>query len=142
MSKIFKYGEIYFNSKPIIKNSELFEVNFLKNIDENKETDFKIENAPQKEEKTLEKMKNAPQKEEKVPPKIENAPQNKKVKIEQRREKILEILQTAQYTKRVELSKLLGVSIDTVKRDLSYLKIKGVIEYKGSAKNGKWVIKK
>ena len=142
MSKIFKYGEIYFNSKPIIKNGELFEVNFLKNIDENKETDFKIENAPQKEEKALEKMKNAPQKEEKVPPKIENAPQNKKVKIEQRREKILKILQTAQYTKRVELSKLLGVSIDTVKRDLSYLKIKGVIEYKGSAKNGKWVIKK
>lgn len=89
-------------------------MNFLKNIDENKETDFKIENAPQ----------------------------NKKVKIEQRREKILKILQTAQYTKRVELSKLLGVSIDTVKRDLSYLKIKGVIEYKGSAKNGKWVIKK
>lgn len=62
MSKIFKYGEIYFNSKPIIKNGELFEVNFLKNIDENKETDFKIENAPQKEEKVPPKIKKSPSK--------------------------------------------------------------------------------
>ena len=49
-------------------------------------------------------------------------------------EKNLKILYTNQFTKRVELSELLGVSIDTIKRDLSYLKIEGIVEYVGCKK--------
>ena len=125
MNKIFKYGKIYFNSEPIIENGELFKVSFLKNIDENKEIIFKIENVPQNAFTNK-----------------ENAPQSKKSEIEQRRKKILKILYTNQFTKRVELSELLGVSIDTIKRDLSYLKAEGIVEYIGGAKNGKWVVEK
>ncbi len=57
-------------------------------------------------------------------------------------EKNLKILYTHEFTKRVELSELLGVSIDTIKRDLSYLKAEGIVEYIGGAKNGKWVVEK
>ena len=141
MSKIFKYGKIYFNSEPIIENGELFEVSFLRNIDENEENaPEKIKYALQIDKNALENWKNALTKKEKSLEKLENAPQNKKVKMEQRREKIVEILQINQFTKRMDLSELLGVSIDTVKRDLSYLKNKRIIEYKGSAKRGKWIV--
>ena len=40
------------------------------------------------------------------------------------------------------LMKLLGVSKSTVRRDITFLKKLGKLEYKGSARSGYWIVKK
>lgn len=40
-----------------------------------------------------------------------------------------------------KISKMLGVSEATIKRDISQLRKMGVIEYVGSSRMGKWIVK-
>lgn len=40
-----------------------------------------------------------------------------------------------------KISKLLGVSEATIKRDISQLRKMGMIEYVGSSRMGKWIVK-
>ena len=58
-----------------------------------------------------------------------------------RLERIIEIILENPHITRTELSSLLGVSEATIKRDLSELNKRGKIEYIGSSKAGKWVVK-
>ncbi len=130
MNKIFKYGKMYFNSEPIIENEELFKVSFLKNG---------IEGGRKGEDKDVKKVENAPQNLENAPQKDKNI--SKKVKMEERRKEIIKLLKSNENIKKTELVKLLDISIDTVKRDLKYLKERNVIEYIGNSRNGKWIVK-
>ena len=56
-------------------------------------------------------------------------------------ERIIEIILDNPHITRIELSSLLRVSEATIKRDLSELNKRGEIEYIGSSKAGKWVVK-
>ena len=123
MNKIFKYGKMYFNSEPIIENEELFKVSFFKNG---------IEGVRKVEDKGVERVENAPQKDKNI---------SKKIKMEERRKEIIKLLKSNENIKKTELVKLLDISIDTVKRDLKYLKERNVIEYIGNSRNGKWIVK-
>lgn len=40
-----------------------------------------------------------------------------------------------------KISKILGVSEATIKRDISKMRKMGVIEYVGSSRMGKWIVK-
>ena len=151
MNKIFKYGKMYFNSEPIIENEELFKVSFFKNgIEGVRKVEDKgverVENAPQNLENAPQNLENAPQNLENAPQNLENAPQkdkniSKKIKMEERRKEIIKLLKSNENIKKTELVKLLDISIDTVKRDLKYLKERNVIEYIGNSRNGKWIVK-
>ena len=56
-------------------------------------------------------------------------------------EKIIEIILDNPHITRAELSRLLGVSEASIKRDVSELNKSGKIEYLGSSKAGKWIVK-
>ena len=73
------------------------------------------------------------------PQKVGNEPQ--KAVRQHRLERIIEIILDNPHITRIELSSLLGVSEATIKRDLSELNKRGKIEYIGSSKAGKWVVK-
>ncbi len=66
---------------------------------------------------------------------------SQKSKITLRREKILNLLRYNSNTTASDLSKILEVSISTVNRDIEWLRKNDVLEYIGSSKGGKWVVK-
>ena len=73
------------------------------------------------------------------PQKAGNEPQ--KAVRQHRLERIIEIILDNPHITRIELSSLLRVSEATIKRDLSELNKRGKIEYIGSSKAGKWIVK-
>ncbi len=62
------------------------------------------------------------------------------IKITPRQRKILGALKNAPKISRIELSERLGVSLATVKRDITELVESGIIRYEGSSKSGYWEI--
>ena len=65
-----------------------------------------------------------------------------KLKPDDRRKYIIEIIEENSQVTALELSKLLFVSVSTIERDLKKLTEEKVIEYIGSAKDGYWTVKK
>ena len=99
----------------------------------------KIGNEPQKAGNEPQKVGNEPQKVGNEPQKIGDEPQ--KAVRQHRIERIIEIILDNPHITRIELSSLLRVSEATIKRDLSELNKRGKIEYIGSSKAGKWIVK-
>ena len=62
------------------------------------------------------------------------------MKIE-RKEKVIEILKIKNDITTNEIADELGVSRATINRDLNKLKEEKRIEYKGSPRKGKWIVK-
>jgi len=56
-------------------------------------------------------------------------------------EKLKEIIVYEPQITMAKISKMLGVSEATIKRDISQLRKMGVIEYVGSSRMGKWIVK-
>ena len=100
---------------------------------------FDFVDEPQKAGNKPQKAGNKPQKAGNEPQKAGNEPQ--KAVRQHRLERIIEIILDNPNITRIELSSLLGVSEATIKRDLSELNKRGKIEYIGSSKAGKWVVK-
>ena len=106
----------------------------------------KVGNEPQKAGNEPQKAGNEPQKAGNEPQKIGDEPQKigdepQKAVRQHRLERIIEIILDNPHITRIELSSLLRVSEATIKRDLSELNKRGEIEYIGSSKAGKWVVK-
>ena len=72
-----------------------------------------------------------------------NEPQNEPQKNskQDKFEKLKEIIVYEPQVTMAKISKMLGVSEATVKRDISQLRKIGVIEYVGSSRMGKWIVK-
>ena len=107
---------------------------------------FDFIDEPQKAGNEPQKVGNEPQKAGNEPQKVGNEPQKigdepQKAVRQHRLERIIEIILDNPHITRTELSSLLGVSEATIKRDLSELNKRGKIEYIGSSKAGKWVVK-
>jgi len=100
---------------------------------------FDFIDEPQKAGNEPQKVGNEPQKIGDEPQKIGDEPQ--KAVRQHRLERIIEIILDNPHITRIELSSLLRVSEATIKRDLSELNKRGEIEYIGSSKAGKWVVK-
>ena len=66
---------------------------------------------------------------------------SKKLNKNQRQEEIIKIIAQNPFVTRNKLSKKLNVSEVTIKRDLSDLQKENKLEYQGSKKTGKWVVK-
>ncbi len=67
-------------------------------------------------------------------------PQNEPQKLTQRQEALLELCKNEITISRQELANKLNISLATVKRDLSKLRVKGVLVYAGSSKDGHWEV--
>lgn len=67
-------------------------------------------------------------------------PKNEPQKLTQRQEALLELCKNEITISRQELANKLNISLATVKRDLSKLRIKGVLVYAGSSKDGHWEV--
>jgi ATP-dependent DNA helicase RecG len=67
-------------------------------------------------------------------------PQNEPQKLTQRQEALLELCKNEITISRQELANKLNISLATVKRDLSKLRIKGILVYAGSSKDGHWEV--
>ena len=59
----------------------------------------------------------------------------------ERREKILEFIVSNKKITSINWKDILGVTKATVERDLSKLREENGLEYKGSLKNGYWIVK-
>ena len=66
----------------------------------------------------------------------------KKLKPQDRQERIIHIMKDTKNITALELSKLLFVSVSTIERDLKKLTDENMIEYVGSAKDGYWRVNK
>ena len=66
---------------------------------------------------------------------------SEKMNTELRRNSILNIIRENGNISAIEISKILNVSARTIERDLKELKEENKIEYVGSRKSGKWIIK-
>ena len=128
--KLFKYSEYYSGQYPEFKEGDIFKITVP--LDDSYSLDFDLENEPQK-------GLNEPQKGLNEPQNGLNEPQ--KMIRKHRIEKIIEIILDNPHITRAELSRLLGVSEATIKRDVSELNKSGKIEYLGSSKAGKWIVK-
>ena len=126
--KLYKYSEYYSGKYPELEDGDIFRITVP--LDDSYSFDFVDE--PQK-------AGNEPQKAGNEPQKIGDEPQ--KAVRQHRLERIIEIILDNPHITRIELSSLLGVSEATIKRDLSELNKRGEIEYIGSSKAGKWVVK-
>ena len=126
--KLYKYSEYYSGKHPELEDGDIFRITVP--LDDSYSFDFVDE--PQK-------VGNEPQKAGNEPQKAGNEPQ--KVVRKHRLERIIEIILDNPHITRIELSSLLRVSEATIKRDLSELNKRGKIEYIGSSKAGKWVVK-
>ena len=114
--KLFKYSEYYSGQYPEFKEGDIFQITVP--LDDSYSLDFDLVNEPQKGLNE--------------PPKMIR---------KHRIEKIIEIILDNPHITRAELSRLLGVSEATIKRDVSELNKSGKIEYLGSSKAGKWIVK-
>ena len=65
-----------------------------------------------------------------------------KLKPDDRRKHIIEIIEGNSKVTALDLSKMFYVSERTIERDLKKLTEEKVIEYTGSAKDGYWIVKK
>ena len=128
--KLFKYSEYYSGRYPEFKEGDIFKITVP--LDDSYSLDFDLENEPQK-------GLNEPQNGLNEPQKGLNEP--RKMIRKHRIEKIIEIILDNSHITRAELSRLLGVSEATIKRDVSELNKSGKIEYLGSSKAGKWIVK-
>ena len=74
----------------------------------------------------------------------QNVGQNvgQKLKPDDRRKHIIEIIEGNSKVTALDLSKIFYVSERTIERDLKKLTEEKVIEYTGSAKDGYWIVKK
>ena len=147
--KLYKYSEYYSGKYPELEDGDIFRITVP--LDDSYSFDFvdepqkagnepqKIENEPQKAGNEPQKIGDEPQKIGDEPQKVGNEPQ--KAVRQHRLERIIEIILDNPHITRIELSSLLGVSEATIKRDLSELNKRGKIEYIGSSKAGKWVVK-
>ena len=112
--KLYKYSEYYSGKYPELEDGDIFRITVP--LDDSYSFDFVDE-----------------------PQKAGNEPQ--KAVRQHRLERIIEIILDNPHITRIELSSLLRVSEATIKRDLSELNKRGEIEYIGSSKAGKWVVK-
>ena len=135
--KLFKYSEYYSGQYPEFKEGDIFKITVP--LDDSYSLDFDLENEPQKGLNEPQKGLNEPQNGLNEPQKGLNEPQ--KMIRKHRIEKIIEIILDNPHITRAELSRLLGVSEATIKRDVSELNKSGKIEYLGSSKAGKWIVK-
>lgn len=71
----------------------------------------------------------------------QNEPQNKPQRLGTLEENILNLIRLDERVTRKEMADQMKVSLSTVKRSINKLKDIGLIEYKGSSKNGYWIIK-
>ena len=133
--KLYKYSEYYSGKYPELEDGDIFRITVP--LDDSYSFDFVDE--PQKAGNEPQKIENEPQKVGNEPQKVGNEPQ--KAVRQHRLERIIEIILDSPHITRIELSSLLGVSEATIKRDLSELNKRGNIEYIGSSKAGKWVVK-
>ena len=133
--KLYKYSEYYSGKHPELEDGDIFRITVP--LDDSYSFDFVDE--PQKVGNEPQKVGNEPQKAGNEPQKAGNEPQ--KVVRKHRLERIIEIILDNPHITRIELSSLLRVSEATIKRDLSELNKRGKIEYIGSSKAGKWVVK-
>ena len=62
--------------------------------------------------------------------------------ISVRQNDLLKLIKANKKITRAELSEKLNISKKTVERDIKYLKEQGIINYKGSARTGEWIISK
>ena len=119
--KLYKYSEYYSGKYPELEDGDILRITVP--LDDSYSFDFVDE--PQKVGNEPQKAGNEPQK-----------------AVRQRRlERIIEIILDNPHITRIELSSLLRVSEATIKRDLSELNKRGKIEYIGSSKAGKWIVK-
>ncbi len=65
----------------------------------------------------------------------------KKNKVVLRRNKLLNLMKDNANITSDDLANILEVSTSTVKRDLQWLRKNDLIEYVGSSKDGKWIVK-
>ena len=140
--KLYKYSEYYSGKYPELEDGDIFRITVP--LDDSYSFDFidepqKAGNEPQKVGNEPQKAGNEPQKVGNEPQKIGDEPQ--KAVRQHRLERIIEIILDNPHITRIELSSLLRVSEATIKRDLSELNKRGEIEYIGSSKAGKWVVK-
>ncbi|WP_337993169.1 HTH domain-containing protein [Fusobacterium nucleatum] len=96
----------------------IFLLSIVKNIDTQKITDIKYEN------------RNDTQND------IQNDTQKNRIKI------ILDLVKEKPSITIKEICLKLKVSRPTVYRDMKYLRENNILEYQGSSKKGKWIIKK
>ena len=142
--KLFKYSEYYSGQYPEFKEGDIFKITVP--LDDSYSLDFDLENEPQKGLNEPQNGLNEPQNGLNEPQKGLNEPQKglnepQKMIRKHRIEKIIEIILDNPHITRAELSRLLGVSEATIKRDVSELNKSGKIEYLGSSKAGKWIVK-
>ena len=62
--------------------------------------------------------------------------------ISVRKNDLLKLIKAKKKITRTELSEKLSTSKKTVEREIKYLKEQGIINYKGSARTGEWIISK
>ena len=74
---------------------------------------------------------------------IENVGQNvgQKINVNDRKNIILKNIKETEKLDTIEIAKKLNVTKRTIERDLAELRKENKIEYIGSSKNGKWIIK-
>ena len=149
--KLFKYSEYYSGQYPEFKEGDIFKITVP--LDDSYSLDFDFVNEPQNVLNEPQNVLNEPQNVLNEPQNVLNEPQNvlnelqnvlnepQKMIKKHRIEKIIEIILDNPHITRAELAKLLGVSEATVKRDVSELNKSGKIEYLGSSKAGKWIVK-
>ena len=133
--KLYKYSEYYSGKYPELEDGDILRITVP--LDDSYSFDFVDE--PQKVGNEPQKVGNEPQKAGNEPQKAGNEPQ--KAVRQRRLERIIEIILDNPHITRIELSSLLRVSEATIKRDLSELNKRGKIEYIGSSKAGKWIVK-
>lgn len=62
--------------------------------------------------------------------------------ISVRQNDLLKLIKANKKITRAELSEKLNISKKTVERDIKYLKEQGILNYKGSARSGEWILNK
>ena len=115
-----KKPEYYISDNGVIVT--LYNRNYIKNIDTQKITDIKYENRNDTQNDTQND--------------IQNDTQKNRIKI------ILDLVKEKPSITIKEICLKLKVSRPTIYRDMKYLKENNVLEYQGSSKKGKWIIKK
>ncbi len=70
-----------------------------------------------------------------------NVPANVPVKVSSRQAKILDLIRIDSSITADDLAQTISVSSKTIKRDISYLKQRGILLREGSDKKGNWIIK-
>ena len=112
MKVLTKKPEYYISDNGVIVT--LYNRNYVKNIDAQKNIENKGENQND----------------------TQNDTQKNRIKI------ILELIKENSNITIKEIGLKLKVSRPTVYRDMKYLKENNILEYQGSSKKGKWIIKK